>query len=132
MSVNESSLKTALPGVAAAIGVVLVAAGVLLPNMSNSASAVTDQQAQEYYSASRAVEEAAAKRAKLNRQREPPASAEEARELQAARERFVAAREQVESAKKSKQTLAWCMKVGGFLFVAIGIGGLLMQKSGGN
>jgi hypothetical protein len=131
MTDNESAWKTALPGASAVVGIVLVAVGVLMPGVSNSAGAVTDNQAEEYFAASRAVEEAAASTSRRNRQREPATDAEQARELQAARDRFAAAREEVESAKQSKQSLAWWMKVGGFLFVAIGAGGLLMQKAGG-
>lgn len=130
MSGNQSDWKSVLPGVSAVVGIVLVAVGMLLPGMTNSAGAVTDKQAEEYFAASRAVEEAAAANSKRNRQREAATSAEQARELQAARDRFASAREGVESAKQSKQVLAWWMKVGGFLFVAIGVGGLLMQKAG--
>lgn len=127
---DEPAWKTAAPGAAAVLGIALVACGVLIPTMSNPASAITEEQAEEYYSASRAVEEAAAATSKRNRQREPATSAEQARELQAARDRFTAAREEVEAGKQGKQTLAWWMKIGGFLFVAIGVGGLLMQKAG--
>lgn len=120
-----------MPGIAALIGIVLVAGGLLLPAMSNPASAITEQEAEEYYSASRAMEEAAAGKSQRDRNAVPPSSAEQARELQAARDRFAAAREQIESMKESKKSLAWWMKVGGFMFVALGVGGLLMQKSGG-
>jgi hypothetical protein len=128
---ENSTWKSFLLIGATLLGIILVGLGVVLPWLSNPTEAVTEQQAKEYYAASRAVEEAAANRARRNRQGKAPTSADQARELQAARERYSAARQSVEEAKESKKNLTWWMKIGGFLFVFVGVGGLLLQKSHG-
>lgn len=128
---DESSFSTVWPGVTATIGALLIIAGLLIPAMSDPALAVTQEQAKEFYEAAAAVEHASANQAIRNRTKEVPSSAEQARELQAARDRFAAAREQVEVAKEEGRSLAFWLKVSGFVFVVIGAGGLFAQKSGG-
>lgn len=128
---DSSSLSAAWPGVAATLGALLIVVGLLMPAISDPAQALTQEQANEFYEASAAVEHAAANKSKLNRSREAPSSADQAREMQAARERFSAAKEEVQSAREERKSLAFWLKIGGFVFVVIGAGGLFAQKSGG-
>lgn len=127
---DHSGFSTAWPGIAALLGAMLVAVGLLLPTMSDPAQALTPAQAEEYYEAATAVEQAAATRSKRNRNQQAPASAEEARELEAARARFAEARAEVEAAKESRHSLAYYLKIAGIVLVVVGAGGLVAQKSG--
>ncbi|TWU23517.1 hypothetical protein [Bythopirellula polymerisocia] len=127
----NSSFGSAWPGVTATFGVLLIIAGLLMPAMSDPAQAITQEQADEFYESATAIEHATANRAKQIREKKAPDNAEQARELQAARERFTAAKEEVESAKDERKSLAFWLKMGGVVFVVIGAGGLFAQKSGG-
>ncbi len=128
---SESSIAAAWPGLVASVGALLIVAGLLIPAMSDPAQAITQEQADEFYAAAAAIEHASAVQSQRNRTKEVPSSAEQARALQAARDRFATAKEQVESAKGERQSLAFWLKIGGFVFVVIGAGGLFAQKSAG-
>lgn len=127
---SNFSFASAWPGIAAVMGVLLVALGLGLPALADPTAGISQDQTTEYLEAHAALEKAAAEQGRRKRSGEIPENPDQANTLQAARQRFEKAKEEVESAKSNSKSLATYCRIGGILLVVVGAGGLIAQKSG--
>jgi hypothetical protein len=125
----DSGIAAAWPGVAAALGAILLLVGLILPVTGNSSGTVTEQQAQEYYEAHSALEQAAANKGQARNGKQVSGSPSSAEQLEIARKRFEEAKADVESTKTGRARLAWWLKISGVVLAIVGAGGLLTQRS---
>ncbi len=122
---EESALASAWPVVATAIGIVLIVIGLAWPSVANSSGSVTEEQAEEYYAASTALEKAAASQSRQQRRGRQPSK----QGLDAARERFDKVKQEVVATKTDRAKLAFWLKLTGGVLAMVGAGGLLMRQS---
>lgn len=126
---TESPVLAIASASAATLGLILLVGGFLHAAVSDPGRAIDQEAADAYYKAASDVEHAAAMQSKLKRR--GVTDPDQAAGLSEARERFAAARQEIEDAKKGNQSLAFWLRAGGAGLFILGLVGLLAKQSQG-
>ncbi|MEO0530068.1 MAG: hypothetical protein AAF266_05740 [Planctomycetota bacterium] len=118
MAGDTGNTTSTIFGACAAFGVLLLAAGIVMPSLGRAPSEGEKRDAAEFIEASRAMEAAAA----------APTREERAAAMAAAREKYSETKDRVEAARAAPGVMAFWMKAIGGLVAIVGIGGFYATR----